>query len=150
RRSGSRRGAVAPLTMALLMLPVAALGALLTWNGKFGVASKPQRVIETGVVKRGPLEVKVAERGNIESANNLTLRSLVEGGLGTTILKIVDEGAMVKPGQIVVELDSAKLREEALAQQIRLDAAVAALKNGEADVSIQIMQNESDVAAAEL
>ncbi|MBI3864837.1 MAG: efflux RND transporter periplasmic adaptor subunit [Planctomycetia bacterium] len=145
-----RRGAVAQLLVVALILPVAALGTMLAWSGKFTFSKKRDVVIETGVVKRGMLEVKVTERGNVDSANNLTLRSQVEGGLGTTILKIVDEGAIVKPGQVVVELDSAKLREELLAQQIRLDAAVAALKNAEADCHIQQMQNESDVAAAEL
>jgi HlyD family secretion protein len=140
---------MAPLVVLALILPVAAMGTVLAWSGKFKFSHRREVAIETGLVKRGPLEIKLAERGNIDSANNLTLRSLVEGGLGTTILKIVDEGTMVEPGQVVVELDSAKLRDESLAQQIRLDAAVAALKVAEADRQIQVLQNESDVAAAE-
>ena len=146
----SRQGAMVPIVAFALVLPIAALGTFLAWSGKFKSSTRREVTVETGVVTRGPLEVIVAERGNIDSANNLTLRSLVEGGLGTTILKIVDEGSIVQQGQVVVELDSAKLREEALAQQIRLDAAVASLKNAEADCQIQVMQNESDVAAAEL
>jgi HlyD family secretion protein len=144
------RGTITPLMLVALILPIAALGALLAWGGNHKHSPRNDLAIETGLVKRGPLEIKVAERGNIDSANNLTLRSLVEGGLGTTILKIVDEGTFVQPGQVVVELDSAKLRDESLAQQIRLDAAVAALKTAEADCQIQVMQNESDIAAEEL
>ena len=121
--------------------------------------------IETEVVRRGPLLVKVTEYGNLESANNLTLRCLVEsaagpsvpgssppggGATGTSILKIVDEGTTVEKDQVVVELDSSRFRDEALAQQIRLDTAVAALKIAEANAAIQVKQNESDVAAAEL
>jgi HlyD family secretion protein len=140
---------VAWLVVSALVVTFAA-GGILAWSGKFKFSPRREVLFETGMVKRGPLEIKLAERGNIDSANNLTLRSLVEGALGTTILKIVDEGTIVKSGDLVIELDSAKLRDEALAQQMRLDAAVAALKNAEADREIQVMQNESDVAAAEL
>jgi HlyD family secretion protein len=150
KRAAARCGAVAQLVVLALVLPLAVLGTVLAWSGKFKFSARREIAVETGVVTRGPFEVKVAERGNIDSANNLTLRSLVEGALGTTILKIVDEGSLVQPGQVVAELDSAKLREEALLQQIRFDSATAALKNAEADCQIQVMQNESDLAAAEL
>ncbi len=50
----------------------------------------------------------------------------------------------------MIELDSSRLRDEALAQQIRLDNALAAFKMAEADVGIQRMQNDSDVADARL
>lgn len=145
-----RGGSVVPFVL-LLALPLVALGTAFVWNGVLsGPGKNRQTDLATEVVKRGPLEVKLTERGNVDSANNLTLRCLVEGGTGTTILKIVDEGTRVEPGQVVIELDSARLRDEALAQQIRLDAALAAFKIAEAEIAIQQMQNESDVAAAEL
>ena len=127
------------------------MGVTFAW---IGIASRPgshrKPDLATEIVRRGPLEIKLTERGNVDSANNLTLRSLVEGGTGYAILKIVDEGTRVEPGQVLVELDSARLRDEALAQQIRLDAAQAAFKIADADVAIQKMQNDSDVAAAQL
>ena len=137
--------------MLLLALPLVALGATFIWNGTLSMPGQHrQGELATEVVKRGPLEIKLTERGNVDSANNLTLRSLVEGGTGTTILKLVEEGTRVEPGEVLIELDSARLRDEALAQQIRLDGALAAFKMAEADVAIQKMQNESDVAAARL
>ena len=137
-----RGGSVVPFVL-LLALPLVALGTAFVWNGVLsGPGKNRQTDLATEVVNRGPLEVKLTERGNVDSANNLTLRSLVEGGTGTTILKIVDEGTRVEPGQVVIELDSARLRDEALAQQIRLDAALAAFKIAEAEIAIQQMQNE--------
>jgi HlyD family secretion protein len=106
--------------------------------------------LATEVVKRGPLEIRVTEHGNLESAQNLVLRSYVEGGLGTSILKIVDEGTLIEKDQVVVELDSSRLREEASVQQIRLDTAEAALKTAAANAEIQKLQNESDIATAVL
>ena len=95
-----RGGSVLPL-MLLLALPLAALGATFAWNGTLSLPGGRRKAdLATEVVKRGPLEVKLTERGNVDSANNLTLRSLVEGGAGTTILKIVDEGTRgrARPG----------------------------------------------------
>jgi HlyD family secretion protein len=137
--------------LLLLGLPVLIVGAAFAWNAAgWFVAGHRKSGLACEFVKRGPLEVKLTERGNVDSGNNLTLRSLVEGGTGTVILKIVDEGTQVEPGQVLVELDSARLREEELAQRVRVDSALAAFKTAEADIAIQRLQNESDVAAAKL
>jgi len=139
--------------IGLVVAPVLVIGGALAWIGGPFFSKAHKSELATEVVKRAPFEVKVTERGNLESANNLTLRCQVEGGgatAGTSILKIVDEGTQVAEGQVVVVLDSARLRDEALAQQIRLDAAQATLKTAQADVAIQKMQNESDFATAEL
>ncbi|HEY2250150.1 MAG TPA: hypothetical protein VGH74_03775, partial [Planctomycetaceae bacterium] len=145
-----RGGSIIP-ALLLLALPLATVAVTFVWRGTL---SRPGRRRPAGfateTVKRGPLEIKVTERGNVDSGNNLTLRSHVEGGTGATILKIVDEGTRVEAGQVLIELDSARLRDEAIAQQIRLDSALAAFKIAEADVAIQQMQNDSDVAAASL
>jgi HlyD family secretion protein len=123
---------------------VAAVAGMIAKNGA------PKTPVATEVVKRGALQVTVTEHGNLESANNLTLRCLVESPTGTSVLKIVEEGTTVKKDQVVVELDSSRLRDELVAQQIRLDTAIAALKVAEANTTIQVKQNESDVAATEL
>ena len=146
----TRRGATSTIILGILVVAFAAAGGVVGWRGKFFSHKHRDTAVETGIVKRGRFEIHLAERGNIDSANNLTLRSLVEGGTGTTILKLVDEGTMVQAGQIVVELDSARLRDERLQQQIRYDSAEALLKTADADCQIQVMQNESDQAAAEL
>jgi HlyD family secretion protein len=113
--------------------------------------SRPHRAnFDTAVVSRGPFEIKLTERGNLQSGNNLTLRCLVESPTGTGILSIVDEGILVEKDQVVVELDSSRLRDECLLQKIRLDVAEAALKTADANTEIQKHQNESDVAASEL
>ncbi len=147
QRAAGRVRSIVPLVL-LLGLPLAGLAAAVAW---LTLPSKHQpQALATETVSRGALDITVTERGNVDSANNLTLRSLVEGGTGTAILKIAEEGSKVAAGQIVVELDSARLRDEAVAQQIRLDSALAAFKMAEADVAIQRMQNDSDEAAAAL
>lgn len=132
---------------AAAAIAIAVTGAISVGALRSGIK---EREYETETVKRAPLEVRITERGNVESSNNLTLRCLVESGTGTSILKIAEEGAHVRKDEVVVELDSARLRDEASVEVIKLRSAEAALKNAEADLEIQKMQNGSDIAAAEL
>ena len=46
--------------------------------------------------KRGSLTIMVTEDGNVESANNITIKCRIEGG--ASILEIVEDGAFVKKG----------------------------------------------------
>jgi len=99
-------------------------------------------------VRRGPLEIKITERGSLDSASNVTLVSKVEGS--TTIISIVPEGTAAYAGQVLVELDSSSLRNQEIQQQIVLEQAEAALKQAIETLAIQKTQNESDIAAADL
>ncbi len=142
--------AVKRVLLLALVLSVAVVGGGAVWSRALGNAHSQKPGLTTEAVKRGPLEVKIIERGNLESAANLTLRCMVEGATGASILKIAEEGSWVEKDQVLVELDSSRLRDEALAQQVRTESAAAALKTAETNVAIQQMQNESDVAATEL
>lgn len=96
------------------------------------------------------MEISIIERGSLESAANEMLICRVEGEAGTGILRIAEEGTTVKSGDIVIELDSSRLRDAATQQQIVVEQAEAAMKTAEKNVEIQKTQNESDIAAAEL
>lgn len=112
-------------------------------------AEKPLDYL-TAPVTKGPLEIRIVERGNLESANNVTLSCMVEGESGTGILKIVEEGARVSGGQVLVELDSSRLRNDLTTQQIKVEEASASRTQAEEEMKIQESQNASDIADAEL
>ena len=146
---GMRSGrTVKSLIMALCLLVLAGGTVLAMVNGslKFGAAEETSLITEA--VKRGPLEISLTERGNLESAANVTLSSKVEGT--TAIISIVPEGSRVVKGQVLLELDSSKLRTDATQEQILLEQAEAAEKQASENLAIQKTQNESDIAAAEL
>ncbi|MBI3864178.1 MAG: hypothetical protein HY290_20025, partial [Planctomycetia bacterium] len=131
------------------LILVAAVG-LVVWRGSlFNRDEEPTNLVFEAV-KRGPLEITITERGNLESAKNDTIVCMVEGEAGTGILKIVDEGTRVKEGDLLVELDSAKLKNDQTAQEITKEQAAATLKTAEKNVEIQETQNASDIAAASL
>lgn len=147
-RNGSHPAVRAGVILVAVVVVVAGATTALRGGRYFSHEHKSGLVAEA--VRRGPLEIKLTERGNVESGDNLTLRCMVEGGAGTSILKLVNEGEWVEKDQVLVELDSSLLRSDALLQKIRLQTAEAALKTAEANVAIQKMQNDSDVAATEL
>lgn len=100
------------------------------------------------MVKKGPLDISIVERGNLESSANIQLTSRVEGV--TTIIKIAEEGSAVKEGDLLVELDSSKLKTDAIQQEITVKNAEAAEEQAKLNLDIQETQNASDIAAAQL
>ena len=99
-------------------------------------------------VKRGPLRISVSESGTIQAREQIILKSEVEGK--TTILFIVDEGTHVKESELLVELDSSKLLDERIDQQIRVQNAEAAFIRARENLAVAENQAQSDIDLAEL
>ena len=145
----NRRGSLlGRLLMILVILGAAGGGSWVYLSGKFKAQAKLPADLITETVKRGPLEIAVVERGNLESAANVTLTSKVEGS--ATIIKIVEEGTAVTEGTILVELDSSKFKNDMIQQQIAMEQAIAAQKQAVEALAITMAQNTSDIEAAKL
>ena len=104
-------------------------------------------------VKRGDLVISVFESGTVTAANSFEIKCGVEGQ--TTIISVVPDGYViteedVKNGKVLLELDSSKLREQAIQQNIEFQNAAAACTQAREQLEIQKNQNESDIGAAEL
>ena len=112
---------------------------------------------ETGITftaRRGPLQISVLEGGSIEALESQEIRSEVRGGQGTKILKIVEEGYQVseedvKSGKVLVELDSADLKQRMTQQEISFQTTMASLTEATQGYDIQFNQNVTDIKAAE-
>ncbi len=90
----------------------------------------PADVGTTFVARRGPLDITVLEGGNIESEEKGEIKCEVKGGQGVKILKIVEEGYQVtqedvNAKKVLVELDSADLRNKITPQEISLSSTAA-------------------------
>lgn len=147
----SPRGGFLRVSTLLILLTVLIVGggtgwAVITGRLSLGKSQVVRHITEK--VKRGPLEVSITERGSLDSAANVTLISKVEGS--TTIIRIVEEGTSAKEGEVLVELDSSKWRDQETQQRIVVEQAEAALKQAIEKREIQITQNESDINAAKL
>jgi RND family efflux transporter MFP subunit len=108
----------------------------------------------TFAARRGDLQINVLEGGSIEALESQEIRSEVKGGSGTKILKIVEEGYQVtdedvKNGKVLVELDSADLKDKITQEDIQFQTTEAALIEATQTYEIQVNQNETDIKAAE-
>ncbi|MEM6798299.1 MAG: HlyD family efflux transporter periplasmic adaptor subunit [Planctomycetota bacterium] len=122
RRTPSRRGSAAiRLVVGLLC------AAILSVGGMYAIQFKPQQSpVDKAVwyeAERGDFELAITERGEIESADDVEIRSEVKtkNQPGLAILRIVPEGTEVSEGDFLIELDSSALREELTLQQIAVN-----------------------------
>ncbi len=105
----------------------------------------------TFVVRKGPLEITVLEGGSIEALESVELKSEVKGE--TKILSIVDEGYFiteedVKNGLVLVELETTRLVDEQVQQELEYQNASATYTEAREQYEIQRNQNESDIQRA--
>lgn len=103
----------------------------------------------TAVVSRNTLRVTVGERGNLESCK--TVDGVCEvSGYDNKIIFIVPEGTEVKPGDVVVRIDTDKIDKLVAQQEIAVNEAKAKMQASEQELEVQRNQSESDVNQATL
>lgn len=127
-KADPRRGAV-----ALWLLVVLAAGAGAGWwwwrNAAAARAASEGDTALLHTVGRQDFSLEITERGEIQSAGGVDVKSEVKssGGTGNAILRIVPEGTQVKEGDFLVELDSSALEADRLLQKINVNTAEAAV-----------------------
>jgi HlyD family secretion protein len=98
--------------------------------------------------KTGPLRISVSESGTVQPKEKIVLKNEVEGQ--TTIIYIVDEGAKVKEGDLLMELDSSTLTDNKVDMEITVLSAEASYIDARENLSVIQSQAETDVDQAEL
>ncbi|HEY1376027.1 MAG TPA: hypothetical protein VGF55_04505, partial [Gemmataceae bacterium] len=103
--------------------------------------------------KYEPLNLTVVERGALESADNREVTCRVKAGSKATALNIkwvIDDGAQVKAGDPLMEIDDSPLVDALKAEKILYDQAKAAWIAAEENYKIAVSQNESDIKTTEV
>lgn len=127
RAARLRRGATKLRSVGIGLLVLLG-GALTVWYWMPGVSRSAASIAPLlYTVERGEFVHDITERGELESANNVEIRCEVKsmGLSGTTILEIIPEGTLVKPGDILAKLDSSSLENDRMRQQIAVATAEA-------------------------
>jgi HlyD family secretion protein len=130
----------------IIAVAVIAVGGI-AW-AKLSGGGTPEETEALFTVKPGDLLISVLESGKIQANKSVNLTCELEGQ--STIISIVPEGSYVKEGDVLVELDSASLRDEIEQQQITAKSAESARLQASEALAIQENQNDSDIKAAEL
>jgi HlyD family secretion protein len=121
-----RRGT---LWLGLLAVLLVGLG---TWYGLTRRAANAAPSYHTQVVGRGDLTLTVTANGTIQPTRSINIGSELSG----TVLKVnVDVNDKIKKGQVMVELDPAKLKDQVLISTAAVTAAQALVAQNVATVA---------------
>ena len=106
-------------------------------------------------VQETDLPIVVTERGELESQVETTITCRVEnigdrGSSGTQIIYIVPNGSAVEEGQLLVEFDSATIRDRLEELELSYQKAKSASIQANAKYDNQLLQNETTLKEAEL
>lgn len=108
-------------------------------------------------VQPSDLPIVVTERGNLESQLETKVRCEVESSSydrsssnGTQIIFIVPNGSAVKEGDLLVELDSAAIRDRLDSEELAYDKSVSQRIQAQATYDNQITENETNESQSAL
>ncbi|MDG1984054.1 MAG: HlyD family efflux transporter periplasmic adaptor subunit, partial [Planctomycetota bacterium] len=135
------------LTVALILIAT----AVAVWRSGLLMAvfeGETEVAVDGAPVRKGPLRISEVVRGNLEASDSISLKCEIEGR--STIIFLAEEGTFLNEGDLVVELDVSQLADELVSQEIAVKTAEAAFTEAREQYDIQVIQNESDMAAAEL
>lgn len=126
--SNRRRGGA--VLWLLVLVGLAGAGGYAWWRSveaQKAAAATTSAVLHK--VERQDFSLQITERGEIQSAGGVEVKSEVKtlGAAGIAILRIIPEGTQVQKGDFLVELDSSALQNDRLLQQINYNTAEAAV-----------------------
>lgn len=99
-------------------------------------------------VREGPLTISVTTKGTIKAKDQIILKNEVEGQ--AQIIFLIEEGTVVKEGDLLVELDASQLVDGRVDQQIMVQNSEATFISDRENLEVVKNQAESDVSAAKL
>jgi len=109
-----------PMPYVVLIVVLAIAAGVWWWLERQAASAAPR--YSTQVVARGNLTLTVTANGTIQPTRSINIGSELSG----TVLKVnVDVNDRIKKGQVLVELDTAKLRDQILRSRAALAAANA-------------------------
>ncbi|MCA9001795.1 MAG: HlyD family efflux transporter periplasmic adaptor subunit, partial [Planctomycetes bacterium] len=111
-------------------------------------ASDTAEAIQGAPVRRGNLHISEVVRGNLEASDSIELKVEIEGGSKITFL--AEEGIALEKGDLIAEFDTSRFEEDLVQQEITVNNSEAAVVKAQEQLDIQAIQNQSDIAAAEL
>lgn len=131
-------------------LAVLVAGGLLYYFTSGSSVDRQDLLLHT--VQRESLDLTVTERGTLESADNRDIVCKVKAGskgnYASTIKWVIDDGTLVKKGQLLMVLDSSALEDQFRTQRIAVDKSQAEWVAAEQQYRIQISTNESAIEKA--
>jgi multidrug efflux pump subunit AcrA (membrane-fusion protein) len=130
----------------LVISAIAAVALLIGIAGYFLFVDDREAVNDPfiHVVQRGPFVHVVAEKGELESSNNVEVRCGVKArkSVGTEMIWVIDEGAEVEKDKLLAQLDSSGLELDRVQQEITCSNAEALMINAKNDYESAVIDKK--------
>jgi RND family efflux transporter MFP subunit len=135
---------------------VAVIGVLvvagIAWSGRSLVLGSEKRAVfpasSRARVTRGDLVITVEENGYLTAKENVNVKPKFKGQ--GTITWLIEEGKLVKPGDLLVEFDRTELETQITALENNLAQYEIELEAARANLEIQQRDNQATIEKAEL
>ena len=132
-------------SLSLLLLSVIVGGVI---YGRIPASSSAQDVSQVAVQLESRVDGTVREAGVLESAETATVQCLVPGE--STIISIIKrEGAQVRKGDLLLELDSSAIKEQLQQQQIQLAVAQSQHEQATQELELKTLEESASIEEAE-
>jgi multidrug resistance efflux pump len=110
--------------------------------------TRPRIHVQTTVVRRGVFTSYLTLRGHLAAVRSVTLKAPTRIGDQIRILKLVENGAGVRPGEVVIQFDASKLHQTLQEDQSALKQAEAEIRQSTAKTRIAVEQDRTDLMKA--
>ncbi len=131
------------------ILAVAALAMSGVAPGAAGPANKDSSLTSDMAIARiQSFDISTTASGELQAKNQIEIRSQLESQ--STITEVVNEGVLVKKGDLLVRLKSDNIQTQIDEEILRVESARAELVAAENSYEIQVSENESKTSAAQL
>jgi multidrug resistance efflux pump len=127
-----------PVIIATIIVVLISVGVILA-SIDFGTHRVDRTTISVETVRRGTMEIKVAANGQLLSKRVEQLAAQVPGRVAKADIK---PGAVVRVGQVLVELANPQLTAGAEEAQSAWEGAVAELKSAQAELQAEALNQE--------
>jgi len=144
----SKSSGVKWLVAFAVVVVVALSGGGVWWGVRAVRANKQVELVDKCIVTPRSFLVTLKEKGELKAAESNQLKCEVEGR--STVIFLVEEGAQVDQGELLVELASDQIDERIRQEELRETNAVLAYESSQTALEIQRDRNESDIRKAEL
>ncbi len=136
-----------PILLAVVTLAVIITAWFITRRGKTDAATMPMISVQ-----KGDMQINVLQGGEIRALQNYEVKSEIE--LPTKILSLIPEGYRITPddvksGKVLIELDSADLKDRITTQEIEFQTTVSTFIDADEQRAIQASDNMSLAREAE-
>ncbi|MGC8668278.1 MAG: efflux RND transporter periplasmic adaptor subunit [Chthonomonadales bacterium] len=115
------------------------------WYAVHALMSTPPPLQHFETVDRGNVEIEVTETGSIEPLKKIDVKSKVAGRIAQLY---VDEGSVVRPGQVLAKIDPTEINSQVAQIKAQLDGARARYEQAVRAASWQVNQTDAAIKEA--